>query len=271
MPAVNRPISSEPPTGERLQKVLAAAGLGSRRECETFIQEGRVEVDRQVVTQLGTRVDLSCQEIRFDGETLTAERPAYYLVHKPTGVVSTNSDPAGRPRVVDLVPPSAGRLFTVGRLDMNSTGLILLTNDGELANRLMHPRYGVQKTYHVQVVGHPEPAVLKQLRRGVHLAEGHAKVVSVRIKSRRKQGVILEMVLDEGKNREIRRLMARLGHRVQRLVRVAIGPLRLGDIPVGAYRSLDPNEVRALKKTASQGSQSNPTGVRNKHSAGKRA
>ena len=145
----------EHPPGDRLQKVLAAAGLGSRRQCEELITTGRVEVDRKVVTQLGTRVDPAAQDIRVDGESLSLGRRVYYAVNKPKGVVSTNRDPGRRPRVIDLVPNQDIRLFAIGRLDLNSEGLILVTNDGELANRLTHPRYGVQKVYLAQVVGRP--------------------------------------------------------------------------------------------------------------------
>lgn len=247
------PTDSEAPSGfaqQRLQKVLAAAGLGSRRQCEELILEGRIEIDRQVVTELGTKVDPQSQEIRVDGEALPRPKRAYYMVHKPEGVVSTARDPSGRPRVTDLVPPTAGRLFPVGRLDMSSEGLILLTNDGELANELMHPSYGIEKTYHVQVAGEPEPDVLKQLERGVHLAEGYAHAVSARIKTRRKKSTILEIVLDEGRNREIRRLLAKVGHKVQRLTRIAIGPLRLGEMPPGAYRQLTREEVQKLRDAA---------------------
>ncbi len=237
---------------ERLQKVLAAAGVGSRRECEQLIVDGRVEVDRSVVTELGTRVDRSHQEIRVDGEPLARPRLVYYVLNKPSGVVSTARDPAGRPRVTDLVPPDAGRLFCVGRLDMASEGLILLTNDGEFADRLTHPRYGVEKTYDVQVAGHPEPSVLAVLRRGVYLAEGMARVSRVRIKNRRKQCTTLEIVLDEGRNREIRRLLAKVGHKVQCLTRVAVGPVRLGDLPSGAYRPLSRDELRSLRSGKAQ-------------------
>ena len=167
----------------------------------------------------------------------------YYAINKPTGVVTTARDPAGRPRVIDLLPPDAGRLFTVGRLDLASEGLILATNDGELANRLTHPKHGVEKTYEVQVAGHMEPDVLAQLRRGVHLSEGYAHAVHVRIKSKLKKSTLLEMVLDEGRNREVRRLLARVGHKVQRLTRIAVGPIRLGELPRGAVRRLTPDEV----------------------------
>ncbi len=232
-----------------MQKVLAAAGLGSRRECEEMIAAGRVEVDRQVVTQLGTRVEPH-QEIRFDGLPLRQPRRVYYAVHKPPGVVSTHRDPAGRPRVVDLVPAAHLRLFTIGRLDLSSEGLILVTNDGELANRLTHPRYGVRKTYRVQVAGRPSPEVLRQLERGVRLAEGLARAEQVRVKGHRKDSTLLEMVLAEGRNREIRRVLARVGHKVLKLARIAVGPVRLGDLPPGGFRPLSRQEVEALRRAA---------------------
>lgn len=238
--------------GQRLQKVLAAAGFGSRRQCEEWIVTGRVEVDRQVVTELGTRVDPSRQEIRVDGVPIRKPRNVYYAVNKPVGVVSTNRDPAGRPRVVDLVPEGKEHLFTVGRLDLNSDGLILVTNDGELANRLTHPRYQVQKTYRVLVAGQPERETLDQLRRGVHLAEGIARVADVRVKKQLKQSTVLEMVLEEGRNREIRRILARTGHKVLGLTRIAVGPIRLGQLLPGEYRRLNSEEVRSLHRLAGQ-------------------
>lgn len=251
-----RPRPAAPRTnaqlGERLQKVLASAGVASRREAEEYILEGRVEVDGQVVTELGTRVDPQHQTISVDGETLHKSKLLYFAVHKPAGVVSTARDPAGRPRVIDLLPPDVGRVFNVGRLDLESEGLILVTNDGELANQLTHPRHGVKKVYEVQVAGHPPPEVLAQLRKGVYLSEGFTHAVNVRPKSKRKNSTILEMVLDEGRNREVRRLFARVGHKVQRLTRIAVGPLRLGELPRGAVRRLTPEEVRKLRKLATQ-------------------
>jgi 23S rRNA pseudouridine2605 synthase len=228
-------------------------GAGSRRQCEELIASGRVEVDRRVVTELGTRVDPSSQEIRLDGETLSAARSVYYAVNKPSGVVSTNRDPAGRPRVIDLVPAGDARLFPVGRLDLGSEGLILVTNDGEFANRLTHPRYEVPKTYVVQVAGKPEPAVLAKICRGVYLAEGLARAEKAAIKSHHKNSTLLEMVLTEGQNREIRRLLAKMGHKVLRLVRTAIGPVRLGKLPPGAARALTRQELDALRRAAHQG------------------
>jgi 23S rRNA pseudouridine2605 synthase len=239
--------------GQRLQKVLAAAGVGSRRQCEELITAGRVEVDRRVVTELGTKVDPSREEIRLDGLPLPRSKPVYYAVNKPPGVVSTNRDPSGRPRVVDLVPAPGGlRLFTIGRLDLSSEGLILVTNDGELANLLAHPRYGVKKTYRVQVAGRPTQEVLARLRRGVRLAGGLARVDQVRMKSRQKESTILEMVLREGRNREIRRVLARVGHKVLRLARIAVGPVRLGSLPPGACRKLTSKELQALRRVVRQ-------------------
>lgn len=239
--------------GERLQKILAQAGVASRRDCEELMQAGRVEVDRKVVTELGTRVDPLNQEIRVDGEALKRPKPVYFAVNKPIGVVCTARDPAGRPRVTDLLPPNAPRVFCVGRLDLASEGLILVTNDGELANGLTHPRHGVEKIYHVQVAGQMEPDVLAQLHRGIHLAEGFAHAKHVRIKSRRKGSTILEMVLDEGRNREVRRLLARVGHKVQRLKRIAVGPVRLGEMPAGAVRPLTRKEIESLQKAVAHG------------------
>jgi 23S rRNA pseudouridine2605 synthase len=200
-----------------------------------------------VVTQLGTRVDTAVQDIRVDGESLSFGRRVYYAVNKPKGVVTTNRDPSGRPRVIDLVPRQDVRLFAIGRLDLNSEGLILVTNDGELANRLTHPRYGVEKVYLAQVAGRPTPEVLDRLQRGVHLAEGFARVETVRIQSHQKESTWLEIVLREGMNREIRRLLARVGHKVLRLVRVSVGPVRLGKLPPGSVRSLAREEVQALQ------------------------
>jgi 23S rRNA pseudouridine2605 synthase len=235
---------------ERLQKILAAAGLGSRRQCEELIATGRVEVDRRVVAELGTRVDPSSQQIRVDGVLLSRPKLVYYAVNKPTGVLSTNRDPSGRPRVVDLVPDREARLFTIGRLDLHSEGLILVTNDGELANRLTHPRYGVAKTYRVVVAGQPTRDILTKLVRGVHLAEGVARAARVDIKSVHSGSTVMEMVLREGKNREIRRILARVGHKVERLTRIAVGPVRLGNLPVGACRRLTREEVALLRREA---------------------
>lgn len=251
------------PEGERLQKVLAAAGVGSRRECEELILTGRVDVDGVIVDELGVRVEPDSQTIRCDGQKLSIARPSYWLLNKPVGVLCTNQDPSGRTKVIDLIP-SDQRLFTVGRLDRNSSGLILITNDGEFANQLAHPRFGVDKTYLVTVAGKPHFRELEVLTAGVRLAEGVAKVESVRIKKRRPMSTELEIVLREGKNREIRRILAKLGYKVLKLHRIAISTLRLADLPTGECRRLTPQELKRLKKMIS-----GKTTSRRKKSAGR--
>jgi 23S rRNA pseudouridine2605 synthase len=226
-----------------LQKILALAGYGSRRACEQLILDGRVEVDRQVALELGTRADPDQQQIRVDGEPIRIPKPRYYALHKPAGVVTTNRDPAHRLRVIDLIPDGE-QLFAVGRLDKASSGLILVTNDGDFANHLAHPRYGIEKTYRVIVAGHPTPQTLQRLRRGVHLADGAMRVVSAQVKSKNKNQTVLRVVLDEGRNREIRRMLASVGHKVLDLQRTAIGSLRLADLPEGAHRPLTRQEVQ---------------------------
>lgn len=238
--------TTEPQPQERLQKVLAAAGIASRRECEELITTGRVQVDDKIVTELGTKVDPESQHILVDGERIRVLRKAYYAVYKPKGVVCTNNDPDGRVRVIDLLPDTKERLFTVGRLDRTSEGLILVTNDGDLAQRLTHPRYGVEKVYRVLVAGEPSLDVLKQLREGVRLAEGLAKVKSAKIKSKQKQSTWLEITLTEGMNREIRRVLAKVGHKVLNLRRVSVGPIRLATMEPGMFRRLEGQEVRDL-------------------------
>jgi len=234
---------------ERLQKVLAAAGIGSRRQCEELITSGRVEVDRQTVTELGTKVDPISQEIRVDGERLPSPKRVVYMLNKPVGVVTTNYDPSGRPRVIDLLPGDR-RLFAIGRLDRSSEGLILVTNDGELANQLAHPRYGVEKTYLVQVAGVPTQETLDTLRRGMHLSDGRVQAKRVVLRSSHKASAVLEMVLDEGRNREVRRMLAACGHKVHQLKRVSIGPLSLGQLLPGQYRPLTWGEIRSLETAA---------------------
>jgi len=246
--------------GERLQKVLAAAGVGSRRDCEDLIREGRVEVDRQVVTELGTRVDPTAQEIRVDGEALRRPKRLYFAVNKPAGVVTTNNDPSGRARVIDLVPTEE-RVFAVGRLDRSSEGLIIVTNDGEFANRITHPRYGVEKTYLVRVAGAPNHQQLERLKKGVHLAEGYARAHSIQVKKQHGQSSDLIIVLNEGRNREIRRILARVGHKVLALKRVAVGPIKLGDLPLGGWRKLMPPEVQSLLDAAKENRKSRKSKV----------
>jgi 23S rRNA pseudouridine2605 synthase len=236
---------------ERLNKILAHAGVGSRRRCDELIAAGRVTVDGLAARELGTKVE-GTQDIRVDDQPICAESRVYWLVNKPRGYLCTNHDPAGRPLAVDLVPKVQERVFTVGRLDEDSEGLLLLTNDGELANRLTHPRFGVEKTYMVQVAGSPSADDIARLLKGVYLSEGHVR--ARRVKKLRKQGesTWLEIVLSEGKNREIRRMLATLGHKVMRLQRLAIGPVRLGHLKAGKARRLAPRELEMLRHAAAR-------------------
>lgn len=248
-------VGSVKPKGKvRLQRALASAGYGSRRQCEELIIEGRVLVDGKIVTELGVSVEPAAQKIFVDGTPLRPRKLVYYALNKPTGVVTTNVDPEGRPRVIDLVPPDE-RVFPVGRLDRSSEGLILLTNDGELAQRLAHPRYEVQKVYRVTVAGKMDVATMRQMERGIHIAEGMVKVEGARILRTRGRATEMEITLKEGKNREIRRILARLGHKVQQLKRIAIGPLRLGEMPTGAYRKLSFEELKKLKTSVAPSTQ----------------
>ncbi|WP_406699300.1 pseudouridine synthase [Singulisphaera sp. Ch08] len=236
---------------ERLQKILAHAGIGSRRACEDVIRQGRVTVDGKVVKELGTKVDARQAKIAVDGQLIHLERMVYYAVSKPKGYVSTNNDPAGRPRVIDILPEIPQRVYTVGRLDEMSTGLILLTNDGELANKLAHPKFGVEKLYRVIVAGTPDREALDKLVEGVWLAEGKVRARRVRVVGKKGQATILEMVLAEGKNREVRRMLAQLGHKVMSLTRIAVGPITLKGLAFGEYRPLSQNEVEMLHRIAS--------------------
>jgi 23S rRNA pseudouridine2605 synthase len=231
---------------DRLNKFLAHAGVGSRRHCDDLILAGRVSIDGQTVRELGTRVEPG-QRVAVDGEPVKSERHVYWLVHKPRGFLCTNHDPARRPLAIDLVPHVDQRVYTVGRLDEDSEGLLLLTNDGELAHRLMHPRFGVEKTYLVQVAGTPTREDLQQLLQGIWLAEGHVRARSVKRLKRQGDSTWLRITLSEGKNREIRRMLARLGHKVMRLRRIALGPVELGSLSSGKSRRLSNAELEALR------------------------
>ena len=235
---------------ERLQKVLASAGLASRRHCEEYIVEGRVTVDGKTVRTLGIKVDPDVQKVCVDGERIKPEKKRHYLVNKPPGVHCTNADPMGRTRVIDLLPTTSGRLFTVGRLDEGSEGLILVTNDGELAHKLAHPKFQVERLYRALVAGTPTDDVLRQMCQGMYFTEGKFRVKDIRRIKTNGNATIVEVVLTEGQNREVRRLFARVGHKVMKLKRIGFGPLRLSNIPTGAYRPLTPVELKVLQQFA---------------------
>ena len=233
--------------GIRLQKVLAAAGLGSRRACEELISAGRVEVDGALVTELGVRVDPDTAVIRVDGKRVEVRDEFVYLaLNKPRGVLSAMSDARGRRTVGDLVADRTQRLFHVGRLDADSEGLLLLTNDGELAHRLMHPGFEVVKVYLATVQGRVGRQVGSALRAGVDLADGPVRVDRFRVVDTAAGRTLVEVALHEGRKHIVRRLLAEVGHPVERLVRTAVGPVRLGTLRPGATRALTATEVGAL-------------------------
>jgi 23S rRNA pseudouridine2605 synthase len=239
------------PEGVRLQKVLAQAGVASRRASEELIAAGRVTVDGQVVRELGVRVDPATAVIHVDGMRLQLDTSRVYLaLNKPRGVVSTMSDPEGRPCLGDLVGNRAERLFHVGRLDQDTEGLLLLTNDGDLAHRLQHPSYGVAKTYLAEIPG-PVPRDLgRRLRAGVDLDDGPVVVDSFRMIDSQPGRALVELVLHEGRNHVVRRLLAKVGHPVLQLVRTQIGPVRLGDLLPGRNRPLTREELGELMAQA---------------------
>jgi 23S rRNA pseudouridine2605 synthase len=241
------------PDGIRLQKVLAQAGVASRRACEELIAAGRVEVDGQVVTELGVRIDPKRSSVHVDGMRIQLDETLVYIaLNKPLGVVSSmtpSADPQNRPSIADLVADREERLFHVGRLDVDTEGLILLTNDGELANRLTHPSYEVPKTYLVEVAGPLARDVGRRLLAGVELDDGLGTVDSFKVVDARPGKALIEVVLHDGRNRIVRRLMDAVGHPVEQLVRVRMGPLRLGDLRTGRTRVLNKAEVASLMQS----------------------
>ena len=240
-------MTAQPPTAEpeRLQKILARAGFGSRRASEELIRESRVRVNGRVAT-LGDRVDPLADVVEVDGGRIPVDPELRtYAFNKPRGVLTTASDPQGRETVAAYYPEGP-RVFPVGRLDLDSEGLLLLTNDGDLANRLTHPRYGVEKEYLAEVEGAPKPADLRRLVQGVELEDGLAQAVSAKPAGEAADRAAIRIVMAEGRKREIRRMLASVGLPVRRLVRVRIGSVRLGRLAPGAVRPLEPREVGEL-------------------------
>lgn len=235
---------------ERLQKLLARAGIASRRRAEELIGRGRVTVNGRVVRGMGCKADPGRDRIEVDGRPIRFEPLTYILLHKPKGVVSTARDPQGRTTVLDLVPDAGVRLYPVGRLDYDSSGLLLLTNDGRLAHALMHPRHRVEKVYEVKILGRPSASALEHLRRGVMLADGMAAPALVRVLRHEGDATWLEVAIREGRNRQVRRMLAAVGHEVLELKRVREGDLLLGDLRPGCHRRLSPAEVERLYRSA---------------------
>lgn len=234
---------------ERIQKVLSHFGVASRRGVEEMVAEGRISVNGKTIGTLPCFVDAAADEIRLDGHPLRLRhdpQSVYYLLNKPRGVVCTQQDPSGRPRAVDLVPAATGRVYCVGRLDKESTGLILLTNDGELTDYLTHPKHGVMKTYVAEVDGRVTGDQIEVLKSGMYLDGKKTQGARIKVLRRRVASTALEIKLTEGRNREIRRMLARLGNKVRRLKRTAIGPVTDRGLKIGSYRELCSREVSRL-------------------------
>lgn len=247
------PAAAAPGGRVRLQKLLASGGLASRRAAEQFLRQGRVTVNG-VPAQLGDSADPAVDRVELDGEPIAGEAIGYWMLHKPLGVITTLSDPEGRRTVADLLPSSLPRVFPVGRLDVDTSGLLLLTNDGALAHALLHPSLGNEREYQVTVKGEVSLAVQRKLARGVRLEDGKtapAQVERVEYDAAR-ETTRLHLTLSEGRKRQIRRSLLALGHPVKRLVRVRMGPLRLGRLAKGGLRELRPDEVEALRAHAAQ-------------------
>lgn len=230
----------------RLQKFLSQAGVASRRASEELITAGRVRVNGAVVSELGTRVEPGRDVVEVDGRRVEEAATQWYALHKPRGYLSTRSDPEGRATLYELVPPEMRRLFYVGRLDYDSEGLVLLTNDGDTAHQMMHPRFGVEREYEVELVRNVGAGLPEALEAGVELEDGHARAAS----ARRTGPKTVTLVLGEGRKREVRRMLAALGYDVARLKRVRYGAVRLGELAPGEWRLLEPREIDALRGTA---------------------
>lgn len=237
---------------ERLQKILAAAGVASRREAEKIILEGRVKVNGKKVTELGSKFDAAACRITVDGKAITQEKKVYYAFYKPRGVVTTMSDPQGRKSIAEFVQELPVRVFTVGRLDYNTEGLLLLTNDGELAQALMHPSHEVNKTYVVKVPGIVPDAKFDLLRMGVKLEDGMTAPATVNLRTydHERNITIFDITIHEGRNRQVRRMCDFIGFPVRELRRIKMGPIKLEGIGKGKMRELSTNELKELRKAA---------------------
>ncbi len=236
---------------ERVQKYLSRAGVASRRAAEELIEAGRVSVNGETVTSLGVKVVAGVDEVRVDGVLAAPPERLWYLaLNKPAGVVTTLEDPQGRPTVARFIPDEAPRLFPVGRLDFATTGLLLLTNDGEFAHLLMHPRHHVPKVYRAEVDGVPDVCDMRALREGVELDDGLTAPAEARIVERRGITSIVELTLREGRKRQVRRMLSAVGHPVRTLTRIAYGPVALGGLAEGSVRELSEAEVAALRASA---------------------
>jgi len=232
---------------ERLQKVLAKAGIASRRRAEEMIREGRVRVDGRVVTEMGIRVDPETQKIECDGRRVSSrEKKVYILLHKPAGFLSTVDDPRGRPIVTDLLPNIKERIYPVGRLDLDTEGALILTNDGELAQEILHPSREVNRTYLARVKGKPNSAKLEALSRGIVLEGRKTWPAKLRVRDAAGPNTVIEIVIHEGRKRQVRKMFAAVGHPVLELKRIAYGHLELGNLEPGKFRFLTPRDIELI-------------------------
>ncbi len=238
----------------RLNKFLSQAGVCSRRKADELIRAGRVKIDGKLVTEVGVKVDPESQIVEVDGKRIEPSLPVYYLFYKPAGYLTSLSDPHGRKTIAEFLKGMPERVFPVGRLDAATEGLLLLTNDGELANRLLHPRYGLKRVYHATVKGHPSPEKINRLLKEGVIVEGRRIFPkSIKLLKKNARGSTYEVIVGEGRKREVRKLFAAIGHPVIRLKRVAFGPLTLKGLRPGEIRPLSPKEISLLKKKARMG------------------
>ncbi|MDD2463433.1 MAG: pseudouridine synthase [Desulfobulbus sp.] len=231
---------------ERLQKILAKAGVASRRGAEQLIRDGRIRVNDAIITELGHKADPSKDTISFDGKRLQFEQKIYVLLNKPAGYVTTMADPQGRPIVSDLMKEFPERLFPVGRLDLDTEGALLMTNDGELGNAILHPRYEVNKTYEAWVAGFPSSQQLERLEHGIKIEGIMTQPAQVKILKRSKQQSLVEIIIHEGKKRQVRKMFEAINHRVMHLKRTAYGQLRLGTLALGKHKILGENDLKKI-------------------------
>ncbi|HUL30250.1 MAG TPA: pseudouridine synthase [Thermodesulfobacteriota bacterium] len=237
---------------ERIQKIIAKSGIASRREAERMVIQGRVSVNGKIVEELGFKADPSRDHIKVDGKRIASFEPhIVLLLNKPRGYLSTVKDPQGRPTIMDFVKNVKWRVYPVGRLDFDAEGLLLLTNDGNLAYLLSHPSFSIPKTYLVKIAGVPEEKKLDRLRRGVKLEDGEAKAVSCSLISHREKNSWVRVVVTEGRNHLVKRMFSAIGHTVLKLKRIEYGPIRLGDVPFGQFRHLTPEEIEKVRKVSS--------------------